>query len=156
VLIPWPNRLQDGSYEFDGRRYQLPLNEPERRNAIHGLVRWATWTAAEREPHRAVMKHVLYRNQCRICTIGKRSPGADNGHKPWRGPMSLWERRSSVSSAWDRIHRSLDIACSWAISPAIRRARASRRCGNRGGHRIRFPTAEADRLDAARPCVHRP
>ena len=31
VLIPWPNRLQDGSYEFDGRRHQLPLNEPERR-----------------------------------------------------------------------------------------------------------------------------
>jgi len=60
VLIPWPNRLQDGSYEFDGRRQQLPLNEPERRNAIHGLVRWATWTVAEQEPHRAVMKHVLY------------------------------------------------------------------------------------------------
>src|SRR5262249_43545161 len=60
VLIPWPNRLQDGSYEFDGRRHQLPLNEPERRNAIHGLVRWATWTVAERESDRAVMKHVLY------------------------------------------------------------------------------------------------
>jgi aldose 1-epimerase len=40
ALMPWPNRLQDGSYEFDGRRHQLPLNEPERRNAIHGLVRW--------------------------------------------------------------------------------------------------------------------
>ena len=60
VLIPWPNRLQDGSYEFDGQRHQLPLNEPERRNAIHGLVRWAAWTATEREPHRAVMEHVLY------------------------------------------------------------------------------------------------
>ena len=60
VLIPWPNRLQDGSYEFDGRRHQLPLNEPERRNAIHGLVRWAPWTVAERVPHRAVMKHLLY------------------------------------------------------------------------------------------------
>jgi aldose 1-epimerase len=60
ILIPWPNRLQDGSYEFDGRRHQLPLNEPERRNAIHGLVRWATWTAVEQEPHRAVMKHVLH------------------------------------------------------------------------------------------------
>jgi aldose 1-epimerase len=60
VLIPWPNRLQDGSYEFDGRRHQLPLNEPERRNAIHGLVRWANWTVAEQEPHRAVMKHMLY------------------------------------------------------------------------------------------------
>ena len=31
VLIPWPNRLQDGRYEFDGRRHQLPLNEPEHR-----------------------------------------------------------------------------------------------------------------------------
>ena len=60
VLIPWPNRLQDGSYEFDGRRHQLPLNEPQHRNAIHGLVRWAAWTVAEREPHRAVMEHVLY------------------------------------------------------------------------------------------------
>jgi aldose 1-epimerase len=60
VLIPWPNRLQDGSYEFDGRRCQLPLNEPERHNAIHGLVRWAPWTAAVQEPHRAVMEYVLY------------------------------------------------------------------------------------------------
>jgi aldose 1-epimerase len=60
VLVPWPNRLQDGSYEFDGRRHQLPLNEPEHRNAIHGLVRWATWTVAEPQPHRAVMKHVLF------------------------------------------------------------------------------------------------
>jgi aldose 1-epimerase len=60
ALIPWPNRLQDGSYEFDGRHHQLPLNEPEHRNAIHGLVRWAAWTASEREPHRVVMEHVLY------------------------------------------------------------------------------------------------
>lgn len=60
VLIPWPNRLQDGNYEFDGRRHQFPLNEPERHNAIHGLVRWANWTAAAQEPHRAVMDYVLH------------------------------------------------------------------------------------------------
>ena len=24
VLIPWPNRLEDGAYEFDGRRHQAP------------------------------------------------------------------------------------------------------------------------------------
>jgi aldose 1-epimerase len=60
VLIPWPNRLQDGSYEFDGRRHQLPLNEPERRNAIHGLVRWVAWTASAREPHRVVMEYTLH------------------------------------------------------------------------------------------------
>jgi aldose 1-epimerase len=60
VLIPWPNRLEDGNYEFDGRRHQLPLNEPEHRNAIHGLVGWAAWTAAAHERHRAVMEHVLH------------------------------------------------------------------------------------------------
>jgi aldose 1-epimerase len=60
VLIPWPNRLEDGSYEFDGRRHQVPLNEPARRNAIHGLVRWVAWTVSAREPHLAVMEHVLH------------------------------------------------------------------------------------------------
>ena len=60
ALMPWPNRLQDGSYEFDGRHHQLPINEPGRHNAIHGLVRWAAWTASEREAHRIVMEHVLH------------------------------------------------------------------------------------------------
>jgi aldose 1-epimerase len=59
VLIPWPNRLEDGRYEFDGQRHQLELNEPENGNAIHGLVRWEPWTVAEREPDRVVMEHVL-------------------------------------------------------------------------------------------------
>jgi aldose 1-epimerase len=60
VLIPWPNRLQNGSYTFAGRAYQLPLTEPERSNAIHGLVRWVTWAAREHEPHRVVLEHVLH------------------------------------------------------------------------------------------------
>ena len=60
VLVPWPNRIQDGSYEFDGRRHQLPLSEPEHGNAIHGLVRWAPWRVAEREPARVVMEYVVH------------------------------------------------------------------------------------------------
>jgi aldose 1-epimerase len=60
LLIPWPNRLQDGSYEFEGQRHQLPLTEPELSNAIHGLVRWASWTIGDRDPHRIVMKHVIH------------------------------------------------------------------------------------------------
>jgi len=27
VLIPWPNRIQDGRYSFDGHDYQLPLDD---------------------------------------------------------------------------------------------------------------------------------
>ncbi|HSD00858.1 MAG TPA: aldose 1-epimerase family protein [Gaiellales bacterium] len=59
VLIPWPNRLEDGIYEFDGRRHRVPVNEPERGNAIHGLVRDARWSVAEHEPHRVVVEHQL-------------------------------------------------------------------------------------------------
>ena len=42
-LIPWPNRLGDGRYCFDGVDYQVALSEPERHNAIHGLLRWRPW-----------------------------------------------------------------------------------------------------------------
>ncbi len=59
-LIPWPNRLRDGRYEFQGVWHQLALTEPERQNAIHGLVRWANWGVAEQEPARVVMEHLLY------------------------------------------------------------------------------------------------
>jgi aldose 1-epimerase len=60
VLIPWPNRLQDGSYEFAGRDHQLSLTEPEQGNAIHGLVRWSAWNVAERARERVVLAHVLH------------------------------------------------------------------------------------------------
>ena len=60
VLIPWPNRVLDGSYEFDGRRHQLPIDDIEEQDAIHGLVRWAAWTPGERGPNRVVMEHVLH------------------------------------------------------------------------------------------------
>jgi aldose 1-epimerase len=60
VLIPWPNRLQDGSYEFEARLHRLPLTEPDAQNAIHGLVRWASWTVGERGANRVVMEHLLH------------------------------------------------------------------------------------------------
>jgi aldose 1-epimerase len=44
VLAPWPNRLDGGTYEFEGSIGRAALDEPERGNAIHGLVRWAPWT----------------------------------------------------------------------------------------------------------------
>lgn len=59
-LIPWPNRLRDGRYSFEGHEHQLPLTEPEKHNAIHGLVRWANWTAAERAQDRVTMAYLLH------------------------------------------------------------------------------------------------
>jgi aldose 1-epimerase len=60
VLMPWPNRIEDGSYDLDGRRQQLALTEPESGNAIHGLVRWVGWSVAERDADRVAVEHVLH------------------------------------------------------------------------------------------------
>ena len=60
LLLPWPNRIEDGRYEFGGRTHQLPLDEPERRNAIHGLTRWSAWSVADRSADRVAFEHVLY------------------------------------------------------------------------------------------------
>ncbi len=37
-LIPFPNRIQAGQYQFEGKNYQLSLNFAQEGNAIHGLV----------------------------------------------------------------------------------------------------------------------
>lgn len=59
-LMPWPNRLRDGRYRFDDNDYQLGLTEPATQTAIHGLVRWANWVAAEHDDSRVTMEYVLH------------------------------------------------------------------------------------------------
>ena len=44
ALFPWPNRIRDGRYTFDGAEQQLALTDPKAGNAIHGLARWVRWT----------------------------------------------------------------------------------------------------------------
>lgn len=41
TLAPWPNRIVDGTYAFDGEDIVTALTEPERSHALHGLVSWA-------------------------------------------------------------------------------------------------------------------
>jgi aldose 1-epimerase len=47
LLMPWPNRIEDGAYEFRGSAQQLALTEPRRHNASHGLARWVAWSVEE-------------------------------------------------------------------------------------------------------------
>jgi aldose 1-epimerase len=60
LLLPWPNRIEDGRYEFAGRVHQTPITEPARHNALHGLTRWVNWTAAEQAEDRVLMALVLH------------------------------------------------------------------------------------------------
>jgi aldose 1-epimerase len=59
VLAPWPNRIENGSYAFNGKRLQLPLTEPEHGNAIHGLVRNAEWNVVDFAADRVLLDYVL-------------------------------------------------------------------------------------------------
>lgn len=60
VLVPWPNRIRGGRYDFGGERHELPLTERETGNAIHGLVRWESFRPTERDPDRVVLLHTLH------------------------------------------------------------------------------------------------
>lgn len=51
VLVPWPNRIARGTYHFDGKRYRLPINEPENYAALHGLQCWTAWELVDRTEH---------------------------------------------------------------------------------------------------------
>ena len=59
-LMPWPNRLRNGRYEYGGESFQLGLSEPSTGTAIHGLVRWVNWTVARRGPAHVRMEYVLH------------------------------------------------------------------------------------------------
>lgn len=38
LLMPWVNRVRNGNYSFLGKNYQLPINETNLGNAIHGFM----------------------------------------------------------------------------------------------------------------------
>ena len=38
LLAPWVNRVRNGNYSFEGRNFQMPINESELGNAIHGFL----------------------------------------------------------------------------------------------------------------------
>lgn len=48
VLVPWPNRIRDGVWTHEGQQQRLAITEPERSNAIHGLLRYTPYDVALR------------------------------------------------------------------------------------------------------------
>lgn len=44
VLLPWPNRIRDGRWTWEGEELQLEVASPASPNAQHGLVTWQPWT----------------------------------------------------------------------------------------------------------------
>ncbi|MFJ7073087.1 aldose 1-epimerase family protein [Streptomyces sp. NPDC098781] len=59
-LIPWPNRVRDGRYTWDGTAHQLDLTDPGKHGAIHGLTRWAPWQYVGGSEATASLSYVLH------------------------------------------------------------------------------------------------
>jgi len=50
VMAPWANRIRDGRWTLHGRTQQLALTEPERGNALHGLLSHTEYRVLDRAP----------------------------------------------------------------------------------------------------------
>lgn len=47
ILFPFPNRLRDGRFAWEGKEYRLPPNDPAARNAIHGFACRRPWRVVD-------------------------------------------------------------------------------------------------------------
>ena len=59
TLAPWPNRIVDGRYRFDGVEHQVPLTEPKRGQALHGLLAWSEFSDRLVVDERVVLAAVI-------------------------------------------------------------------------------------------------
>ncbi|WP_445997241.1 aldose 1-epimerase family protein [Okibacterium fritillariae] len=60
VLVPWPNRIRDGKYDLEGEEMQLDLTEPDKQNAIHGLLRFTAYDVAEQTDDSVTLSATVY------------------------------------------------------------------------------------------------
>jgi aldose 1-epimerase len=99
VLIPFPGRIAEGRYSFDGQALQLDRNDKEGPNAIHGFVRALPW-----KTHRADSNCVSF---------DVRLDAASYGHRGY--PFSLFIR---VTYTLDR----QGLVCAFAVQNVGRQA----------------------------------
>jgi len=59
TVAPWPNRVVDGRFTWNGVEHRLAITEPERGHALHGLTPWLAFTAIERSVHAVTLRAVV-------------------------------------------------------------------------------------------------
>jgi aldose 1-epimerase len=115
--MPWPNRIRDGRYAFGDAELQLPLTEPSRGNASHGLARWVAWTVEEHTANSVSLQyrlmaqtgypwlldlHVLYDLSANGLTVTQTATNMSTSAAPYasgahpylavgQGPLDGWE-----------------------------------------------------------------
>ena len=59
LMAPWANRLDQGRIAVNGQPWCLPVNRPQDRTAIHGLVRDRAWTVEHGDGASALLSLAL-------------------------------------------------------------------------------------------------
>jgi aldose 1-epimerase len=60
TLAPWPNRVRDGLWQWNGEPQQLDLTEPELSNALHGLLRDRPYDLVERTESSVMLAATIF------------------------------------------------------------------------------------------------
>jgi aldose 1-epimerase len=60
VLVPWPNRIRDGRWTYNGVVQQLALTEPAKGNASHGLLRYFPYREAARSGNSVTLEAPVF------------------------------------------------------------------------------------------------
>ncbi|MFJ4027493.1 aldose 1-epimerase family protein [Paenarthrobacter sp. NPDC089989] len=59
IVAPWPNRIPDGHYSFGGLERKVPINEPSKAAALHGLVSHIPWSLHHHDESSIRLSHIL-------------------------------------------------------------------------------------------------
>lgn len=60
TLVPWPNRVDGGTWTLDGATQQLDITEVAKGNASHGLLRYSPYRPVSVEPHAVTQAASVY------------------------------------------------------------------------------------------------
>jgi aldose 1-epimerase len=60
IMAPWPNRVENGRWLYDGKVQQLDITDTEFSNACHGLLRYAQYRLESRTDYEVTLSARIY------------------------------------------------------------------------------------------------
>jgi aldose 1-epimerase len=96
VLVPWPNRVEDGRWIYEGAAQVLDITEPDLQNALHGLLRDRPYTVVERTPEAVTLAATVHPTRGYPFTLDTRVRYelVDDGIRVTHGVVNVGETRA--------------------------------------------------------------
>lgn len=60
TIVPWVNRIKNGEYVVDGKKYFLPINDVQNNSALHGFVAWSEFSVDEHTKETITFSSFIY------------------------------------------------------------------------------------------------